>query len=189
MEKETPEFYKERDIFGLEKQELEVPLDDLGPLDSPELNVVYAGLGRRIGAYLLDVLILFLPILIIEAMLFNSEQPGEQQVLKVVFELLLWTLYYGITESSDSQGTFGKVILGIKVIDEEGNKLSFARAVSRYLTMFISILPLGFGIWAIASDKKGQAWHDRITRCLVIEKRPAFAGSSTTNEPNVNSQA
>ena len=61
MEEEVPDFIHERDVFGQIKPKLSIPEkpEHLGP--KKQLDVKYAGLGIRIGAFLLDTLIMFLP--------------------------------------------------------------------------------------------------------------------------------
>ena len=51
------------------------------------------------------------------------------------------------------------------------NRLTFKKAYLRFLAQFISIIPLGFGIWSIATDKKKQAWHDMLLNCYVIKNQ------------------
>lgn len=167
---ETPDFFEERDILGLPKLKLKNPdvLPDTNqePKIYGKIEVEFAGLGSRFIAYFLDVIILLIPLYILGGVIFGLN--NEHSLLRIMFKLIIWTLYYGFTESSDGQATFGKRICGIKVIDEHGNKLTFKKAALRYLAQIISILPLGFGIWAIAKDENKQAWHDVLVGCYVI---------------------
>jgi uncharacterized RDD family membrane protein YckC len=169
MNKDIPEFFKERDVFGLEKPVIKIQNFKNVPEPPPELNFEYAGLGVRILAYILDGLIIFFPLIIIEGILFQEEPVSDLN--RNFISLFTWTLYYAATESSDMQATFGKRILGLKVIDEYGNKISFTRAALRHLAIILSVLPLGFGIWAIASDKKKQGWHDSLLECLIVKRK------------------
>ena len=67
------------------------------------------------------------------------------------------------------QGTFGKKLLGIKVVDREGKRLGFGRAILRNLSKIISMIPFGLGfLWAgFSKEKKG--WHDYIARSYVVQ--------------------
>lgn len=173
MENETPEYFQERDALGLEKPKIKV--ESFGPIETVlpiELNVTYATLGSRIMAYLLDALILLIPLMFLEFMIWGEDFIDPQySLLRNLLNFAAWTLYYGQTESSDSQATFGKRICGLKVIDENGNKLTFKKAALRYIAQIISIIPLGFGIWAIAKDEKKQGWHDMLLGCYVIQSK------------------
>ncbi len=79
-------------------------------------------------------------------------------------------LYFALMESSKNQGTLGKMALGLKVTDMDGNKISFGRATGRYFSKILSgmILMIGY-IIAGFTDKK-QALHDMIASCLVLRK-------------------
>jgi uncharacterized RDD family membrane protein YckC len=95
----------------------------------------------------------------------------ENSFKRNLLNLALWAVYYGFMESSEQQATLGKRICGLKVIDEFGNRLTYRKAILRYLAIIISVLPLGFGIWAIAYDKKKQGWHDALLGCYVVKSK------------------
>lgn len=184
MDNETPDFFKEKDIFGLDKPAIKV---DRSPtmLDTVpnDLAVVYATLGARIIAYFLDVAILLIPLFVIEGLIFGPDfASSEYSLRRNLFNLVVWAVYYGLMESSESQATFGKKNCGLIVIDELGNRLTFKKAAFRYLAQIISILPLGFGIWAIAKDEKKQGWHDALVGCYVIKGKPTETNNSTIND-------
>jgi|GEM_PF-2977215 len=174
MEKDKPDFSRGTNIWGLEpvtvKAEIDPPIEEKKEL---ELDVIYAGLGNRIIAALLDILILFFPLLFIEILLFdNIEDPSNYFAMNVI-AVIVWTLYYGVTESSERQATLGKQICGLKVIDKEGKRPSFIVAALRFLAQTISAIPLGFGYLAITLNDRNQAWHDMMLRCYVIKKKRA----------------
>lgn len=79
-------------------------------------------------------------------------------------------LYFALMESSKYQGTIGKIVLGITVTDENGNRITFGRATGRYFAKIISGMTLWIGyIMAGFTDKK-QALHDIIANTLVWKK-------------------
>jgi uncharacterized RDD family membrane protein YckC len=73
-------------------------------------------------------------------------------------------------ESSKYQSTLGKAVLGIKVTDLKGNRISFGRASGRFFAKIISSLTLGVGYIMIAFTEKKQGLHDMIAECLVVKK-------------------
>ena len=148
---------------------MEENLTDIHEVEKINLDVKYAGLGIRILAYLIDGIFLIPVDLVLEYLIFGNIENNENLMIRNILNLSIWTIYYGITESSKIQATIGKKICGIMVIDIEGNRLNFKKASLRFLAQFLSIIPLGFGIWAIASDKKKQAWHDMLMECYVIK--------------------
>jgi len=159
------------------------------------MNNNYAGFWLRFVAYIIDYIIIwvaqsfiFIPILGILGLSFASgmEAGGADMdsaaavgmmagffaamaataLLSAIIALLYWTLM----ESSKFQGTVGKLALGIKVTDLEGNKLDFVKALVRNLCKIISGLILCIGyIMAGITDKK-QGLHDMIANTLVVKK-------------------
>jgi len=184
MNNEIPDFFKERDVLGLEKQIIHyTEFDSIKEHEKPRF--VYATLGSRILAYIFDLLILEIPIRLIGG-IFSEIFTVSLFSWKVsFFNLIVWTLYYGIMESSENQATIGKTICGIKVTDENGDRLNFKQASLRFLAQLISFIPLGFGIWAIAFSEKNQAWHDSLTECLVIKK----SGNDHENDDILDSES
>ena len=80
---------------------------------------------------------------------------------------LFTLLYFAGMESSASQATLGKMVLGIKVTDTDGNQLSFARALARNGGKILSsILNIGYIMVAFTGRKQGL--HDMLANCLVI---------------------
>lgn len=77
-------------------------------------------------------------------------------------------LYFALMESSKKQATLGKMIVGIKVTDLTGNKISFGRATCRYFAKILSSLILGFGYIIAAFTEKKQALHDILAGCVVV---------------------
>lgn len=77
-------------------------------------------------------------------------------------------LYYALMESSNKQATLGKMIVGIKVTDLSGNKITFGRATGRHFGKILSSLILSIGYLMAAFTEKKQALHDLIANCLVV---------------------
>ena len=79
-------------------------------------------------------------------------------------------IYYAGMESSANQGTLGKMAVGIKVTDLNGERISFARATGRYFSKIISALIIAIGFIMVAFTSKKQGLHDMIAETLVIKK-------------------
>ena len=68
--------------------------------------------------------------------------------------------------------TVGKMILGLKVVDTNGQKIGFGKVALREIVgKWISGLVLGLGYLWVAFDDKKQGWHDKIAGTLVIKTR------------------
>jgi uncharacterized RDD family membrane protein YckC len=73
-------------------------------------------------------------------------------------------------ESSKFGGTLGKMAVGIRVTDLNGNRISFARATGRYFGRIVTNLTLLIGYIMAGFTEKKQALHDVLASCLVIKK-------------------
>lgn len=91
-------------------------------------------------------------------------------MLAIMLSVVMKWLYYALMESSKYGGTIGKIAVSIKVVDLDGNRVTFARATGRYFSRIITNMTLLIGyILAGLTDKK-QALHDMIASCLVVKK-------------------
>jgi len=84
--------------------------------------------------------------------------------------LLLQVLYFAGMESSSKQATLGKMALGLKVVDVEGNRISFLRGVGRFFAKFLSYFTLLIGFIMAGFTAKKQALHDMVASTLVVKK-------------------
>lgn len=143
----------------------------------------YAGFWLRLAAHLIDGCIISIPFslfyaVFISMMLANSGKSADAiaglvLIYAAIFlplsGVMVW-LYYALMESSATQGTLGKMALGLKVTDIEGNRLTFAQASGRTFAKILSQLILGIGFLMAGFTEKKQALHDMIVGCLVVKK-------------------
>ena len=79
-------------------------------------------------------------------------------------------LYFPVMESSGRQATFGKQICGLAVTDTHGRRISFGRAVGRYLAKILSALLLCIGFLMVAFTHRKRGLHDVIAGTLVVRR-------------------
>ena len=154
---------------------------------------MYGGFWRRVAAYLADGIILTvllgiiytLAVLLLDFSLFmtlymNPAQANESNIKQFMLQALalnllgntgMW-LYYALFEASRLQGTPGRLLLGMKVTDKNGNRISFGRATGRHFAKFISSFILCIGYIMVAFTEKKRGLHDMIAGTLVI--RPNY---------------
>jgi uncharacterized RDD family membrane protein YckC len=138
------------------------------PFTNEERDYVrYAGFWKRVGASLLDGLIFGIPLALISGIIFGF---ANDSLSSNLFTFIAGFLYKTLMESSSRQGTLGKTIIGIKVTDLNGERISFGRAVGRYFASFLSAFILGIGFLMAGWTKKKQALHDMIAGTLVVNK-------------------
>ncbi len=155
-------------------------------------KITYAGFWWRFLAYIIDDIIIgfvkFIILIPVWAVLgfsifklseFSScNDEIDLSVIAPLFGLIFFTalisivitwLYFALMESSSKQGTLGKMALGIKVTDIEGNRISFLRATGRYFGKILSGMILMIGYIMAGLTPKKQALHDMLANCLVMK--------------------
>jgi uncharacterized RDD family membrane protein YckC len=76
-------------------------------------------------------------------------------------------LYEALLTSSSWQATVGKKVLSLKVTDEAGNRISFARASGRYFAKILSSMLLFIGYIMAAFTERKRALHDMLAGTVV----------------------
>lgn len=168
----------------------------------------YAGFWKRVAAYILDGIVLWIPNTLIasllgaaaadqaykQALLAASNNPDlVRQAMLAYFNalgpailaqaVLVW-LYFAVLESSPLQATLGKLALGIRVTDERGARISFLRATGRFFAKWLSAVILCIGFMMAGWTRRKQALHDMLAGTLVLNGRASEfknAASPTRN--------
>ncbi len=148
----------------------------------------HGGFWRRVLAYIIDTIILWIAGAIISGVFlgsatgFTSLSPGSDPTaaftgamlgVQAISFVLNW-LYFALLESSSMQGTLGKKALGMIVTDLDGGRIGFGRATGRYFAKFLSAIILLIGFIMVAFTQRKQGLHDLIASTLVYK-----AGSSS----------
>ncbi|EIJ81690.1 YxaI [Bacillus methanolicus PB1] len=157
----------------------------------------YGGFWVRFAAYLIDSIILGIPLTILSFIItvvffgasggfdaaltdpnYLEQDPADAgavafagaYLVSLLFNFIVSFLYFAGLHASKWQATIGKNLLGLKVTDMDGNRISFGRALGRYLAMTFlsSIFLIGYIITAFTEKK--QALHDLIARTVVVKK-------------------
>ena len=143
----------------------------------PEQNAEYAGFWIRVGATIIDTLLIMavlIPLLvaIYGWAYFEAANTGLfagpadfllSWVAPAVAVIVFW-IY--------KQATPGKMALSIRIVDATtGNAPSTGQCVGRYFAYFVSIFPLGLGLIWVAFDKRKQGWHDKLAGTVVIRAK------------------
>jgi uncharacterized RDD family membrane protein YckC len=162
------------------------------PVFAPVLPSPYAGFWLRVVAHLIDDLLLGIGIAIlvllgvamvgidsirsmIEGMKAEDFQMPTSLISAIIFVslasvVLVW-IYNAAMESSQHQGTLGKMALGLIVTDSQGRPIGFGHATGRYFAKIITgLIPLGIGYAMAGFTDKKQALHDMIAGCLVLRR-------------------
>ncbi|MGV3761130.1 RDD family protein [Parapedobacter sp.] len=74
-------------------------------------------------------------------------------------------------EGSKKQASIGKMLIGIKVTDEQGRPIGYGKALGRNAAKLVGIATLGIGFLTGFFDRRQQCLHDKIAGTLVIKDR------------------
>lgn len=133
----------------------------------------YAGFWIRFLAYLIDSIILG----VIGRILFGTQvtqygtgengvsfsvnYSGWRTLIPLAYVLVFWIL---------CSATPGKMVCKLKIVEENGQKLSWQKALLRLVGYMVSAIGLLLGFVWIGFDKKKQGWHDKIAHTYVVKK-------------------
>jgi uncharacterized RDD family membrane protein YckC len=89
-------------------------------------------------------------------------------LLIVLINILSW-IYYACMESSYHKATLGKLVLKLRVVNQDLQRVSFKQASCRYFMKFLSFGAFCLGYVYIVMNPRKQALHDLLTKCNVIQ--------------------
>lgn len=128
---------------------------------------MYASYARRIAAYLIDMTIMLLMMNLSQYIL-NFFVNNKLLILlygQLIF-LALLIINFCVLESSPWQASLGEKLLGIKVTDINGKRISFLRSVYKQcIAMFCT-----FGVIVYFFTPRRQCLHDFLASTCVIQK-------------------
>lgn len=132
-------------------------------------NKEYAGFWIRVGATLIDTIILMIVLFIplsffISAESYANSEPFRDLLLNFIIPMAItvwfWCKYLA---------TPGKMALRLKVVDAvTGEKMTTGQAIGRYFAYIPAMLPFCLGLIWVGVDKKKLGWHDKLAGTVVI---------------------
>ena len=148
-------------------------------------SVEYAGFWIRLVARFLDHLIMsavsFVLMIPFSDSLakFQPQQghpPTTQEIAEILAPLGIFTLiffavdiFYRVFMVVKYGATWGKMAVGIKIVSEDGGKVSTGRAIGRYFAYWLSQLTIYIGCVIAAFDSEKRALHDHVCSTRVIK--------------------
>ncbi len=158
---------------------------------------VLAGFGARLGASVLDGILLTLVLGVVAAALARvvasrwetviepckanpettlCEFPTDSSMVSLLIAVavflvvttLVGILYHALMIAKSGQ-TPGRRVLGIKVVSAEtGQPPSFGKSLLRWITSGISFMVCGLGYLWMLWDSQNQTWHDKVATTVVV---------------------
>jgi uncharacterized RDD family membrane protein YckC len=193
FQSELPKLIKEIHPF-LKSWIVEFNLLDLSKPNLITMHQTFAGFWLRFVAYIIDTVIIyalqsfiFVPVFGLLGISFASraeqfENMSDAEAVGAIGAMaalssaaiflsgVIALLYWTIMESSKYQATIGKLALGLKVTDMDGNSLDFVKALVRNLCKILSGMIMGIGYIIAGFTEKKQGLHDIIANTLVVKK-------------------
>ncbi len=147
-----------------------------------------AGLGSRLGARILDAIIVgvgigILVVIGVGGIVMSSLSDDDAAVfafialaLGAVLLFLLVTLLYEVTMIALRGQTVGKMITGVRVVStDNGGIPGWGKAIGRWLILNLPAAIPNVGLLAVLLvylsptwDKKRQGWHDKVVSTVVV---------------------
>ena len=133
----------------------------------------YAGFWIRVGASVIDTIIVLIIILPILTAVYGKAYWLDDSLVKgfwdFMFSYLLpavGVVLFWVYKSA----TPGKMATKLTIVDAKtGNKPSTGQFVIRYLGYYVSTLPLLLGLIWVGIDKRKQGWHDKLAGTVVLK--------------------
>lgn len=150
---------------------------------------IYGGFWIRLLAHLIDHIILgavaaplfvmtVLPSIIrIAHQAEQDQEPSPEMIVAIVSSALVYIvlafvgqwLYDALLTSSSWQGTIGKKVLRLKVVDDAGNRIGFGRATGRFFAKILSSMFMCIGFIMIGFTDRKRGLHDMLANTLVMK--------------------
>jgi uncharacterized RDD family membrane protein YckC len=132
-----------------------------------------AGMGARLGAKIVDVLIVAVPLAIVYIVILGNPNTF---IWGVIVAIAL-TVYEFVMFNSRGT-TLGKQMLGLAVVDENGGALTSEQAGKRAAVYWLpGIVPILGSIWGLVvalsplfDSQRKQGFHDKAGKTLVVKR-------------------
>ena len=169
---------EEWQISSEQRPESERPGAEMSNRTAPEIH--WGGFFRRACAFILDAIV----ILALSTVLFIMCYVGYKVGLsahgraltldhsKPLFVLLMWgwsglaTAYFVVFHGMEGK-TVGKWLLGLRVVGVERSRITYRRALLRWLGV-VGFAPLLLGFLWILWSREKRGWHDFLAHTWVI---------------------
>jgi uncharacterized RDD family membrane protein YckC len=163
-------------------------MDQANPM--PQVRVpslkkqAFAGFWRRFAAFMLDCVIVVPTALLIAwplgtlPFLFDPRadavgvfglSPHVARLITTSLTVLVYDIYFaGMVHGSGH--TIAMHLLGVTVVDANGQRPTKRAARLRYFGASLAVMALGLGLLAILSDRQRRGWHDRMAGTWAVRQ-------------------
>jgi len=149
------------------------PVWDATPPGSPPVG--YGGFWIRVVAYIIDAILISLVFGVVTSIFgiryINMDDLSQIDPTTNLLSLVIAWLYFALLESSERGATVGKMAMGLRVVSNDGKRISFMNATGRYFAKILSAMIFCIGFIMIAFTDRKRGLHDMIASTLVIKTR------------------
>ena len=149
------------------------PVWDARPPGSTPVG--YGGFWIRVVAYIIDAILISLVFGVVTSIFgiryINMDDLSQIDPTTNLLSLAIAWLYFALLESSERGATVGKMAMGLRVVSNEGKRISFMNATGRYFAKILSAMIFCIGFIMIAFTDRKRGLHDMIASTLVIKTR------------------
>lgn len=150
---------------------------------SPDPSRVGEGVGMRAVATIIDVVILYVVFLVIA--IITGEADGASFSMGTVgscISLIVSLAYYIVMETMMG-ATVGKMVVGLKVVKEDGSAMDWQTSIIRTLLRIVD----GFFFYLVGAiivwtSPTKQRLGDKVAKTFVVKKGAISAGSPTPTQ-------
>jgi len=138
-------------------------------------QVAYGGFWIRLVAYIIDAILISLVFGVVTS-IFGIRYVDMDDLSHIdpttnLLSLAVAWLYFALMESSERGATVGKMAMGLRVVSNDGKRISFMNATGRYFAKILSAMIFCIGFIMIAFTDRKRGLHDMIASTLVIKTR------------------
>jgi len=149
------------------------PVWDARPVGAAQ--VAYGGFWIRLVAYIIDAILISLVFGVVTSIFgvryMDMDDMSQIDPTVNLLSLAVAWLYFALMESSERGATVGKMAMGLRVVTNDGKRLSFMNATGRYFAKILSAMIFCIGFIMIAFTDRKRGLHDMIASTLVIKTR------------------
>jgi uncharacterized RDD family membrane protein YckC len=145
----------------------------------------YAGFISRLMAYMIDLGIIVIVLLVAGLMIeivtaiFPSillDSNSFFQLALAFVAVLATAAFYYIFFWTLMGKTPGKMLMGLRIVSLDGSRPTFWQSVRRFIGYFLSALLFYAGYWWVLLDNRRQGWHDKLAGTVVVYSWDARLG-------------
>ena len=118
-----------------------------------------AGFWIRVGAYLIDGILLAIVGGILGRIFGSGVGGGLNLLIGVVYFVYFWT---------NGGQTIGFKATNLHIVKTDGSPMTISDGIIRYIGLIISFVVIGLGVMWVGWDANKQGWHDKMAHTYVV---------------------